>query len=172
MNKKNLEITQTAMLFAIALVLMVLEGMIPPIPTLPLGIKLGLSNIVVMYALFFLGKRQAFSILVLKSLFVFLTRGAVAFAMSFCGGIFSLFILVLFFRLKKFEISYIMASVCASIAHNIGQLLISSLILKTSAVFYYLPILLISGVIMGIVTGVSLKVLVPAIGRVKLFNKN
>lgn len=168
-SEKLRRLAQTAMLFAVCVVLMFVEGMIPPIPTLPPGVKLGLANIVVMYTLFFLGTRQAFAVLLLKSGFVLLTRGIVAFGMSFCGGLLSVFVLILLFRLKKINISYIIASVLSAIAHNMGQLIISSLILKTATVFYYSPVLLISGVVMGAVTGMTLRVLLPAVNRLRLF---
>lgn len=159
------KLTQPALLFAVAVVLMAVESAIPPIPTLPPGVKLGLSNIVVMYCLFYLGKKQAFLILLLKSMFALLTRGVIAFILSFCGGIFSIIIMILLFQLKKSEISYIIVSVCASCSHNIAQLVVSSILLNSSAVFYYSPILIISGVIMGVVTGIILKVTIPAIKR-------
>lgn len=158
-------LTQPALLFAVAVVLMALESAMPPIPTLPPGVKLGLSNIVVMYCLLSLDKKQAFIILLLKSGFVLITRGFIAFLLSFSGGIFSIIIMILLFQLKKIELSYIIISVCASCAHNLAQLLISSLLLESTAVFYYSPILLISGVVMGIVTGIILRVTIPAIKR-------
>jgi heptaprenyl diphosphate synthase len=161
------KITQLALLFALAIVLMLLEGMIPPIPTLPPGVKLGLSNIVVMYCLFFLGKGPAFTVLLLKSGFVFLTRGGTAFLMSFGGGIFSIFAMILLLSLKKKKVSYIIVSVCAAVMHNVGQLLIASLMLYSTAVFYYAPVLILSGIGMGVVTGILLRVMMPAMQRIK-----
>lgn len=157
----------TAMLFALALVFMFLEGMIPPVPGAPPGIKLGLSNVVVMYALFFIGKGCAFTILTLKSFFVFLTRGATAFFMSFAGGLLSISVMILLLLLKKRDISYIIISICAAVAHNIGQLAVSSLLMQSTAIFFYAPVLILSGVGMGIVTGMLLKVMMPAMNRVE-----
>lgn len=164
-------LTQMAMLFALALVLMVVEGMIPPIPSMPPGVKLGLSNIVVMYCLFYLGKRPAFIIWFLKSLFVLLTRGAVAFMMSFAGGLLSILVMILLLALKKRTVSYIIISVCAAVAHNMGQLLVSSILLSGTAVFYYAPVLIISGVVMGVITGTILKVMMPAMKRLNIVSE-
>ena len=100
------------MLFALAVVMMFIEGMIPPIPSLPPGVKLGLSNIVVMYCLFYFGKKPAFLLLLLKSFFAFLTRGALAFLMSFCGGFFSIFVMILLLAFTKERVSYIIISIC------------------------------------------------------------
>ena len=159
--------TYIALLFALAIVLMMVEGIIPPIPTLPPGVKLGLSNIVVMYSLFYLGKGPAFLVFFLKSFFVFLTRGPVAFFMSFSGGLLSIFVMILLLSLKKRKLSYIIISVCAAVAHNIGQLAAASIYMQSPAVYYYSPVLVISGVFMGIVTGILLKVMMPAMERLQ-----
>lgn len=169
-QNKTKTITCVAMLFAITVVLMSIEAVIPPIPTLPPGIKLGLSNIVVMYCLFFLNAKYAFAILLMKSAFVFLTRGAIAFLLSFSGGILSILIMIMILKLKKFNLSYIIISISASIGHNLGQILVSSIILKNKAVLFYIPILIISGIFMGIVTGVLLRVLTPSMKRINIKN--
>lgn len=160
-------LTSLSLLFALALVFMFLENMIPPIPTLPPGVKLGLSNIVVMYTLFYFGNKDALFILLLKSAFVFLTRGMISFFMSLSGGLFSIFIMILLLSLKKREVSYIMVSVCAAVAHNFGQLVIASFLMKSTTVYFYLPVLLLSGIFMGLITGTMLKILMPAMTRLK-----
>lgn len=85
----------TALLFAMAIVLSVVENSFPSIIIGVPGVKLGLSNIAVMYGLFFLSKRQGYMIAVLKAVFVFFTRGTVAGLLSLLGGILSLTIMVL-----------------------------------------------------------------------------
>ncbi|HMM33085.1 MAG TPA: Gx transporter family protein, partial [Clostridia bacterium] len=82
------------MLFALAIVLSIIEGFIPvPVPV-P-GVRLGLANIVIMFALFQLSKRDALGLVVLKAGFVAATRGAVAGALSLTGGLFAFFAMVL-----------------------------------------------------------------------------
>ena len=78
------------LLFALAMALSFLESLLPALPMLPPGIRLGLSNIVTMYALFVLGPVSGYTIAVLKALFVLLTRGAVAAAMYRHGHAFQL----------------------------------------------------------------------------------
>lgn len=112
-----------------------------------------------------MGKENAFILLVLKSLFVFLTRGLIAFCMSFAGGICSFFIMILLISLKKQNLSFIIISVCAAVTHNMAQLLVSAVILSGTAVFYYAPVLAVSGILMGIVTGVLLRVMMPVMRR-------
>ena len=81
------EIALMGLLFAMAMALSVAESLLPVLPMLPPGFKLGLSNIVTMYALFMLGVRKGLTIAVLKSCFVLLTRAPVAAFLSLCGGI-------------------------------------------------------------------------------------
>ncbi|WMJ23304.1 Gx transporter family protein [Paludicola sp. MB14-C6] len=170
-ERNILQLTQLALLFALTVVLMVVESLIPPIPMLPPGVKIGLSNIVTMYVLFYLGKKYAFVILGLKGLFVFITRGATAFILSFSGGLLSIIVMIVILMLKKINISYIIISMCAAIAHNLAQLCVASILLKTTTVFYYSPILIVSGVVMGIITGIVLKATLPAMRRIKVFTK-
>ena len=164
------KMTELALMFALTVVLMFLEGLIPPIPTLPPGVKLGLSNVAVMYTLFYLGKGSAVTLLTLKSIFVFLTRGVTAFCMSFAGGILSVGVMILLMLLKKRNISFIMISVWAAVAHNMAQLCVSALLLSSTAAFGYAPILAVSGILMGIVTGTLLKVMMPVMQRLSFKN--
>ena len=71
---KTQSIVLASMIFAVALVLSIVENILPPLPIPVPGVKFGLSNIAVMYALFFLGWKQAYVIAVLKGGFVFITR--------------------------------------------------------------------------------------------------
>ena len=104
----------------------------------------------------------------LKSGFVLLARGGpIAFLMSFSGGLCSILIMIFLLSLKKRSVSYIIISICAAVAHNAAQLLVSALLLQNGMVFYYLPVLILSGIGMGFLTGITLRVLIPALGRLK-----
>lgn len=163
---KARSVTNMAMLFSLALVLSILEGMLPPLPYLPPGFKLGLSNVATMYALFFMGKGQAFTIAVLKSAFVFFTRGAVSGALSLSGGFASLLAMIVVAALFKDRVSYLMLSVCGAVCHNFGQLAVVSLIMYNGYALWYSPVLLVAGVVMGCVTGTVLKAVMPAFKRI------
>ena len=94
----------TGLLFAIALILSYVENALPPLIVTVPGIKIGLSNIVVMYALFFLGKKEAYIIAFLKSAFVLIIRSPVSAFLSLCGGVLSITVmlmLMLIFKRKK-----------------------------------------------------------------------
>ena len=160
------------MLFALAMVLSVLEGLVTPLLGLPPGVKPGLSNIVVMYALFFLGGANALTLAVLKAFFAALTRGAMAGALSLAGGLASLAVM-LALRLLWRDSSWFILSVSGAVAHNFGQLMIIRLLLTQSVyTLYYAPVLLLSGLVMGAVTSVSLRALLPALERLGLSKNN
>ncbi|MBC8569333.1 Gx transporter family protein [Oscillospiraceae bacterium NSJ-54] len=157
----------TGLLFALAVVLAFLEGLLPTAAFLPPGVKLGLSNIITMYALFFVGGKRATAVAVLKSLFVFLTRGFTASVLSLCGGLLSLGVMLLLIRLKKVKLHYLTVSIFGAVFHNLGQIAAASLLLETALVFYYLPVIILSGIVMGVVTGITLRIVMPALDRLQ-----
>ena len=161
-NSKAKEVALGGVLFALALALSFLESIITPLLGLMPGIKLGLSNVVVMYAMFFMGARQAYTLCLLKAFFVLLTRGAVAGFLSLSGGLLSLTVMLVLCRLPVTD--YIL-SVCGSVFHNLGQLLAASLVLKNAFTLAYAPILLISGLLMGALTARGLETILPALRR-------
>ena len=163
---KTLNITKTAILFALAVILSYLESLIP-MPSVLVGVKLGLSNIVTMYCLFFLGKKHAFILVFLKSLFAFLTRGTTAGILSLSGGVVSLLAMIILLLIFKEKISFILLSVIGGVLHNVGQLAVSCILTRNIFSLYYLPVLLISGTVAGIITGVILKIVLPALQRIK-----
>lgn len=154
-------------LFAAVLVLTVVEDALQlPVPA-P-GVKLGLSNIIVMYSLFFLGKREAVVLAVLKAAFVLLTRGAVASFLSLCGGLLSVAVMIVLMLIFRDGISYLLLSIAGSIFHNFGQLAAVTLVYTSFSFLYYLPALLICGVIAGAATSVLLKLSLPALKKLGL----
>ena len=165
-NIKNLVLA--GLLFAIAIVLSIVESSLPPLLVFVPGVKLGLSNIVVMYSLFFLGKKRAFTITILKSLFVFITRGLIAGVLSLTGGILSIIVMLLLILIFKDKISYLLLSISGATFHNIGQFIALSLIYTNLYLWVYLPVLIISGVAAGIATSTLLKFILPAFKKLGL----
>ena len=158
-------VASMGLLFALAIVLSFLEQLIPSlVPAVP-GIKLGLSNIVTMYALFYMGFSSALTIAGLKSLFVFLMRGATACFLSLAGGLLSLLIMAGLHRLFRDKLSAVFLSVVGGVCHNLGQILVAAILLN-AYVFLYLPVLLIVGVVMGLITGKLLQIVLPAMRRI------
>ena len=163
-ESKAHHVALSGLLFALAMALSFIEGSLV-IPGLLPGMKLGLANIVVMYALFFMGARQALILDVLKALFVFLVSGATAGFLSLCGSLLSLLVMWLLYDHCPVRPTWFILSVCGALAHNIGQLLGASVILSTAISLYYAPVMLVLGLVMGMLTSVTLRALLPALGR-------
>ena len=162
------KIVLMALFFAICVILSYVEHSLPPIPFFPPGTKLGLSNVVVMYTLIFIGKKEAFTLAVLKGFFVFLTRGAVAGFLSLSGGLFSVLVMCATLVLLGSKSTYIILSILGAVFHNIGQLIAISVIIGSLAFLMYLPVLTISGIFAGIATAVILKFIIPVFVRIFL----
>ena len=142
--KKTHEIALSGLLFALAMALSFIEGTLV-IPGLAPGMKLGLANIVVMYALFFMGARQALYLDLLKALFVFLVSGWTAGFLSLCGGLLSLLVMwVLYYKLPFRPTWFILSSAMS---------------------LYYAPVMLVLGLVMGALTSLTLRAILPALGR-------
>ena len=155
----------SSMIFATAIVLSIIENMLPPIVVAVPGVKFGLSNIAVMYALFFLGKKQAYTIAILKGFFAFATRGAVEELLRLVGGMLSLTIMVILIMIFREKISYLIISIFGAVFHNIGQFIVIAILYTGMNMLAYLPVLLLSGLIAGIVTSTLLRFILPAFKR-------
>lgn len=144
-------IAELGVLTAVALVLGYLERLIP-ITAVP-GIKLGLANTVLLYALFMLDTRRAWLLMLLKvGLSGLLFGGASAMLYSLSGGVLSLCVMLLVRRAKGFGV--VGVSVAGAIAHNLGQMAVACFVVQTRAILAYLPVLLIAAVVTGFLTGI------------------
>ena len=155
-------------LFALALVLAVLESWLAPVVGLPPGVKPGLSNVVVMYALLFMGTGPAVTLGALKAFFALITRGPTAGWMSLCGAGASILVMLIVDRVSRRRAGHLVLSVCGAVAHGMGQLAAASVLLGSGLAFGYAPILLISGILTGALTGVLLRAVLPALQRLGL----
>ena len=154
------------LMLALASALQFLESMIP-IP-LPLGVKPGISSIVVMVVLVKFGFVSAMTLAVLKSGFVFITRGATAFCMSVSGGVLSVAVMGAFFavtRRSKNGTSILLMSVLGGVSHNMGQLDAATFFTGSVLTFSYLPVLVIAGIVSGIFTGTVFKFILPYLSK-------
>ena len=157
----------TGMLFALAIAFSMLEAWVTPLLGLPPGVKLGLANIVIMYALLFLSRGHALALTVLKAGFSLLMRGGMAGLLSLAGSLLSLLVMVLLL-LPRHKPSLVMLSVAGALSHNAGQLLVVALLLGVPFALGYTAVLLLSGVAMGLLTALLLRALLPALARLGL----
>lgn len=162
-NKNSGEkIALFGLLGALALILSLFENiLLPPLPFLPAGAKPGLSNIVTMFTASFAGFGGAMYITALKVLFAFITRGASAAAMSFCGGVLSTAALCILIRYEGKSISFITIGIVCAVCHNAGQLLCACAISGTFGLSNYGKYLLVFALVSGALTGIILNLLMP-----------
>ena len=150
-GKASRELTRFALLIALAMVLSWLESLVPLSLAVP-GVKLGLANLVVIFALYRLGPRQAAVISLVRVLLVPFTFGnAFSFAYSLAGAALSFVVMLLLQKTGKF--SMLGVSIAGGVFHNIGQILVAMAVLGTAELMWYLPALLIAGIVAGVCIG-------------------
>jgi len=146
-----------SMLVAIALVIYLIEAQIP---VLFPGIKLGLANSISLVALVLLGWREAFLIMILRTLLGSMFGGSMsAFMFSIVGGLLSNIVMILLYKYLKNYLGIPTISVCGAVFHNIGQLLVAAFIVNDLRIYVYLPVLLIAAIVTGYFIGVLASVL-------------
>ena len=148
-------ITWIGVLVSQALVLHTVERMLP-IPQLAPGVKLGLANIITLVALNILPWSDAFLVMVLRSMLgALLGGGASGVLFSLAGGAFSFLAMSFLMRYRDVLFSIAAISVGGAFLHNVGQLLMASLIVETFNILVYFPILAASALVTGFFTGHS-----------------
>ncbi len=162
--------TTTALLTAIALTIFVVEAQLPPILPLP-GVKLGLSNAVTLFALCFAGPDVAAFVLTARILLGGLMTGQ-AFAMlySAAGGLLSFTVTVWIYRFFPLRQVFVL-SMIAAVLHNLGQLAAAAA-MSSAAVFVYLPVLIVSGIVTGLFTGLCAQFVLLHTQRLHLREKS
>ena len=160
-NRTARTVARTGMLFALAIALSYLESLVTPLLGLMPAMKLGLANLVVMYALLFVRRRDAAALVLLKALFALLTRGATAGFLSLCGGGLSLAVLLALSLLPG--VSGYIFCVSGALAHNIGQLCGAALLLSDAVALGYAPVLLAAGLVVGSLSFVLSRALFKAL---------
>lgn len=151
-NIKNENIALCAILTTVALVFSYIESLIPiPIPVY--GVKLGIANIAVITVLYTVGDKEALAVNVLRIIINAALFGNInSFIFSMSGGLLSIIIMIIFKKINIFSI--IGVSIAGGVTHNIGQIIAAVFIMNTSVIIYYLPVLIVAGVVTGIVIGV------------------
>ena len=138
---------------ALAILMGYVESLFPP-PVPVQGVKLGLANVIVLIALYFMGAKAALGINVIRVVIsALLFSGFSGFLYSIAGAGVSFIIMVLAKKIKSSGV--IGVSVLGGVAHNIAQIGVAAAVLNTPGLFYYLPVLIISGVVMGVITGIA-----------------
>lgn len=137
---------------AFAVILSYIEVLIPFNFGIP-GVKLGLANLAILLALYYIGTKEALIINIVRILIIGLLFGNMfSILFSLCGGLFSFLVMFLCKKTKLFNIVSISAT--GGVSHNVGQLIVASFVVNTYSILYYIPVLIIAGLITGIVIGI------------------
>ena len=155
---KTKKIAVLALAIALAMILSFVESQIPAFVAIP-GVKIGLANIAVVFVLYKLGWKEAVLISLVRVVMVSMLFGTlVSLFYSVAGAVLSLAGMVLLKKTGLF--STVAVSVTGGVLHNVGQILMACLLLETNVIVYYLPFLILSGVIAGVVIGVVAAIMV------------
>ncbi|MGN1202950.1 MAG: Gx transporter family protein [Eubacterium sp.] len=164
-NNKAKKIALFGMMVALAFTFSYLESLIPFNFGIP-GVKLGLANLVVVIALYIMKPGEAFFISIIRIFLAGLTFGnGYSLAYSLCGGILSFAVMCL---AKRTKLSVIGVSMLGGICHNIGQIFVAAIVMETVRIAYYLPVLLIAGLITGLLLGIISKMIIRRFDKHKI----
>ncbi|EOS25811.1 hypothetical protein C806_01938 [Lachnospiraceae bacterium 3-1] len=151
------------MMVALAFVFSYLESLVPINFGIP-GIKLGLANLVAIVALYTMGSKEACTLSLIRIILTGFTFGNPSSMLySLAGGILSLLVMILAQKIKIFSVTGV--SVLGGVFHNTGQILVAALVVENERLFYYLPMLMISGTIAGTLIGILAAILIKRLER-------
>ncbi|MBQ4491460.1 MAG: Gx transporter family protein [Pyramidobacter sp.] len=158
---KTKKVAVMGLAIALAMILSFVESQIPSFVAIP-GVKMGLANIAVVFVLYKLGWKEAVLISLVRVFLVSLLFGNFASLFySLAGAVLSLVGMILLKKTGLF--SEVAVSVAGGVLHNVGQIAMACILLETDVIRYYLPFLVLSGTLAGIVIGVLAGILVKRI---------
>ncbi len=167
---KNRRYAVIVILVTNAILISLLESIIPvPIPV-P-GVKLGLANIITLIGIVFLPAADVLVVVIIRCFVVaLLTRGVMMLAFSMSGGILSALVMLLIYQKFSRHFSIKGISILGALIHNTTQITVASLLLSQFVVLYYLPVLIVSGLITGYVTGRIGEMAIDELRKKRIFN--
>ena len=163
---KSSKVAFLGMFAAFAMILSFVESQIPSFVAIP-GIKLGLPNIAIIIILYKFGSKEAITVSLVRVILTSLLFGSVlSMLYSIAGAVLSLTAMIL---LKKTNfLSTVTVSVIGGVCHNVGQIAVACLMTETAQLLYYLPVLIISGVVSGIIIGMIAAITYNKIEKIDL----
>ncbi len=152
------------LLLAFALILSYIETLIPFQTGIP-GVKLGLANLAVVLSLYLFTWKEAILLTTLKAVLSGLMFGNLFMIIySLAGALISCMIMILLKKTGGFHVPIV--SVAGGVMHNMGQLLVAVFVVETYSIFYYIPVLMIAGLITGLVIGSVAALVLPYIQNI------
>jgi heptaprenyl diphosphate synthase len=163
---KTKKVAFLGMCIALSMILSFVESQIPPLAAVP-GVKMGLPNIVMVFMLYKVGAKDTAIVSILRVILVGILFGTpLSMIYSLVGATLSLIGMILLKKTNLF--APVTVSVAGGILHNIGQIATACIVMETAQIAYYLPVLLISGTIAGILIGLTAAMILKRLDKMKL----
>ena len=157
-------LTTLALIVSFAMVLAFVEARLPEFAP---GVKIGLANIAIIFALYKMGAKEAVIVSFVRIVLVSMLFGHMQkFFFSLAGAVLSLAIMILLKKLTRAP--EMVVSIAGGVMHNVGQIIAAIVFLGSFAVAYYLPLLVLSGSIAGVVVGVASALLIKKVDLDKI----
>ena len=159
------KLTLIGLLASVALILSFIETLLPPLYSFAPGVKIGLPNVIILFALYRLSLREAALVSAVRLILSALLFGsAVSFAYSLAGAALSLTVM---WAVKKFGLfSTWSVSILGAVCHNLAQVAVAAVLMNTKELFLYLPVLAISGILTGIAVGLVSALLISKLKKI------
>lgn len=157
------KVAYLGLFLSLALICSYVEAIIPFSFGIP-GVKLGLTNIVVVLMLYSVGTKEALIVSyarIILSGFMFGSGFSILY--SLVGGTLSFIVMYLLKKTKKLGVTSV--SVAGGLSHNIGQLLVAAIVVENLYIFYYIPVLVIAGSITGLIIGIVSNEVILRLGK-------
>ena len=166
---KTKHLVMLALFISQALILSIIESWIA-IPSPVPGVKLGLANIITLVTIVFFGLKDVLVLVTARSLLgSLLGGGLVLFPFSLAGGLLSAVVMYVLRKKMGKSFSLLGISIAGALAHNIGQLSVAAFMTGGFAVFGYLPVLMVSGIVVGCFIGITANLLINALKKTRMF---
>ena len=163
---KTKRVAFLGMCIALSMILSYFESLIPPLVAVP-GIKVGLPNLVMVFMLYKIGWKETAIVSILRVILVGILFGTpLSMIYSLAGATLSLIGMILLKKTNLF--APVTVSVVGGILHNVAQIVTACIVMSTSQIAYYLPVLLISGTVAGIIIGYVAALILKRLEKMKL----
>lgn len=163
---KTRKVAFLGMCIALSMILSFVESQIPPLMAVP-GVKVGLPNLVMVFMLYKIGAKETAIVSILRVILVGILFGTpLSMIYSLVGATLSLIGMILLKKTNLF--APVTVSVVGGILHNIGQIATACFVMDTAEIAYYLPVLLISGTVAGIIIGIVAALILKRLDKMKL----
>ncbi len=164
-NSKAKNAALFGLMVALAFVFSYLESLLPLNFGIP-GVKLGLANLVVVVVLYVSGVKTAMPIALIRIVLAGLTFGnTYSLAYSLAGGLLSFAVMAL---CKRTKLSVLGVSMLGGVSHNIGQIAVAAVLMGTYRIAYYLPVLLVAGMVTGLLLGIAARLIISRLEKVDI----